>query len=73
LSAQLNLQASASFAQQCHLGSHYGTFEFGGKIRNAHKFDDTQTLIASFKGLNVPAAQFLGSFTDRTTMTGPHR
>src|SRR5262249_12001549 len=70
LSAQLNLQGSASFAQQYHLGSHYGTFEFGGKIRNAHKFDDTQTLTAVFvdpkKKLNiiVPATQFLGSFTD---------
>jgi outer membrane receptor protein involved in Fe transport len=61
-SAQLNLQVGASFAQQYHLGSHYGTFEFGGKIRNAHKFDNTQTLTALFK--NVPAAQFLGSFTD---------
>ena len=61
LSAQLNLQASASFAQQYHLGSHYGIFEFGGKIRNAHKFDDSQTLRWSGR---VPAAQFLGSFTD---------
>jgi len=61
-SAQLNLQASASFAQQYYLGSHYGTIEFGGKIRNAHKFDNTQSLIAIFK--NVPAGQFLGSFTD---------
>ncbi len=63
LSAQLNLQASASFAQQYHLGSHYGTFEFGGKIRNAHKFDDTQALTARFTSV-VPAAQFLGTFTD---------
>jgi TonB-dependent receptor len=62
ISAQLNLQASASFAQQYHLGSHYGTFEFGGKIRNAHKFDDTTSFVAKFT--NVPAAQFLGSFTD---------
>ncbi len=66
LSAQLNLQASASFAHQYHLGSHYGIFEFGGKIRNAHKFDDTQTLTADFRTLPtaVPAAQFLGTFTD---------
>lgn len=40
-SVQLNLEASGSYARQYHLGSHYGTFEFGGKIRNAHKFDDT--------------------------------
>ncbi len=66
LSAQLNLQASASYAHQYHLGSHYGIFEFGGKIRNAHKFDDSQTLDADFTSLPapVPAAQFLGTFTD---------
>jgi TonB-dependent receptor len=40
-SVQLNLQASASYARLYHMGAHYGTFEFGGKIRNAHKFDDT--------------------------------
>jgi TonB-dependent receptor len=65
LSAQLNLQASASFAQQYHVGSHYGIFEFGGKIRNAHKFDDTQSQIADFSSLpTIQAAQFLGTFTD---------
>ncbi|HEY2361483.1 MAG TPA: TonB-dependent receptor [Candidatus Angelobacter sp.] len=74
LSAQLNLQASASFAKAYHLGSHYGTFEFGGKIRNAHKFDDTQTLTADFRGLPapVPAAQFLGTFTDSNYYDGTY-
>lgn len=40
-SVQLNLQASASYARVYHMGTHFGTFEFGGKIRNAHKFDNT--------------------------------
>jgi TonB-dependent receptor len=40
-SVQLNLQASGSYARFYHLGSHFGTFELGAKIRNAHKFDDT--------------------------------
>jgi TonB-dependent receptor len=40
-SAQLNLQASTSYAKNYHAGSHFGTLEFGGKIRNAHKYDDT--------------------------------
>ena len=64
LSAQLNLQASASYAHQYHLGSRFGTFEFGGKIRNAHKFDDSQQQTADFSNNPVPAAQFLGNFTD---------
>jgi TonB-dependent receptor len=40
-SVQLNLQASASYARVYHFGTHFGTVEFGAKIRNAHKFDDT--------------------------------
>jgi len=40
-SVQLNLQASASYSRLYHMGTHFGTFEFGGKIRNAHKFDNT--------------------------------
>jgi TonB-dependent receptor len=38
---QLNLEASGSYARLYHIGSRYGTFEFGGKIRNQHKFADT--------------------------------
>ena len=40
-SAQLNLEASGSYARFYHMGSHFGTIEIGAKIRNAHKFDDT--------------------------------
>jgi TonB-dependent receptor len=40
-SVQLNLQASGSYARAYHMGTHYGTFELGAKIRNEHKFDDT--------------------------------
>jgi TonB-dependent receptor len=43
-SAQLNLEASGSYARVYHMGSHFGTFELGAKIRNAHKFDDTYSL-----------------------------
>ncbi|MGD0095137.1 MAG: TonB-dependent receptor [Terracidiphilus sp.] len=40
-SAQVNLQASGSYSRLYHFGRHFGTFELGAKIRNAHKFDDT--------------------------------
>ncbi|MGD0860988.1 MAG: TonB-dependent receptor [Terracidiphilus sp.] len=40
-SAQVNLQASGSYSRIYHFGYHFGAFEFGAKIRNAHKFDDT--------------------------------
>ncbi len=44
LSAQLNLEASGSYGRQYHLGSRYGTIEFGAKIRNAHKFDNSYNI-----------------------------
>jgi len=64
-SVQLNLQASASYARFYHFGSHFGTFEMGGKIRNAHKFDDTYSV--SYAKGNVPVAahpELLSDFSD---------
>lgn len=43
-SAQLNLQAGAGMARRYHLGSHNSTFEFGGKFRNDHKYDEAYVL-----------------------------
>jgi len=57
-SAQLNLQATGSYGISYHVGGHYGTFEFGGKIRNAHKFDNTYskywTTPTDDSGNNIP-------------------
>ena len=41
LTAQLNLQAEGAMGKRYHIGSLPAIFEFGGKFRNAHKFDDT--------------------------------
>ena len=66
-SAQVNLQASASYARMYRVGSHYGTVEVGGKIRNAHKFDDTYN--ESFKPVtNMQVSQhpeWNSNFTDK--------
>jgi TonB-dependent receptor len=35
--SQVNLQGATSYARNYHLGSHFSTFEFGFKLRNAHK------------------------------------
>jgi TonB-dependent receptor len=40
-SPQLNLQASGTYSRLYQFGHRFGTFEIGGKIRNAHKFDNT--------------------------------
>jgi len=43
-SDQVNVAAFASYARNYHLGSHLSTFEFGFKIRNGHKFDNSYSL-----------------------------
>jgi outer membrane receptor protein involved in Fe transport len=72
-SVQLNLQASGSYARVYHFGTHFGTFEFGAKVRNAHKFDNTYNsawLAPQDDGGNaipVPVAahpEWYGGFTD---------
>ncbi len=40
LTAQLNLQAGASYGKTYHLGSVTGILEVGGKVRNGHKFQN---------------------------------
>jgi TonB-dependent receptor len=62
-SPQLNLQGSFSVARNYELGSHFSTFEFGAKVRNAHKFEDARDPV--FDSANNPAmTSFLGTFTN---------
>ncbi len=63
LTAQLNLQAAVSVGKGYKWGSHYGTFEFGAKVRNGHKYQD------AYQGVYDPTttllmSQFLGTFTN---------
>jgi TonB-dependent receptor len=41
--SQVNLQGAISYARNYHVGSHSSTFEFGFKVRNAHKGQDAYT------------------------------
>jgi TonB-dependent receptor len=41
--SQVNLQGAISYAKNYHVGSHFSTFEFGFKVRNAHKGQDAYT------------------------------
>src|ERR1700730_6316704 len=63
---QLNFQGSASAAKRYTLGSHFGTFELGMLVRNAHKYsaenDHNFTPGASSLTLN----QVLGTYTNPT-------
>jgi TonB-dependent receptor len=69
MSAQLNLVASASYSTNYRLGSHYGIFEFGGKIRNGHKYQDaTENVYDGWTPSNYPMTQFLGNFSSSNYM-----
>lgn len=62
-SPQLNLQGGFSAARNYELGSHFSTFEFGAKVRNAHKFEDSRDPV--FNSANNPEmTAFLGTFTN---------
>jgi TonB-dependent receptor len=63
LTAQLNLQGAASLDRRYQLGGHLGMFEFGGKVRNAHKFENAYQPIWD-PNTTLLMSQFLGSFTD---------
>jgi TonB-dependent receptor len=38
--SQVNLQGAVSYARNYHVAKHFSTFEFGFKVRNAHKGQD---------------------------------
>jgi TonB-dependent receptor len=64
-SAQRNWQGSASYGKLYHGGEKTGTIEFGGKIRDAYKYNDAYTTTYTVaKGVTIPIAPFAGSFTD---------
>jgi len=65
--SQVNLQGAISYATNYHIGSHFSTFEFGFKVRNAHKGQDAytpvydQTLFGTAVNPNSPPANCTGS------------
>lgn len=70
VTSQVNLQASVSNARNYHLGSHFSTFEYGFKIRNAHKGQNAysptydQTFIAN---PNNPPVSLMTNYLDGFT------
>jgi TonB-dependent receptor len=66
ISPQVNLQGSASYARNYHVGTHFGTLEFGGKIRNAHKFDNSYDMVLNMSGTEPVAnhPEWASDFSD---------
>ena len=72
-SAQLNLTASGSYAMNYHAGSHYGIFEFGGKFRTGHKYQNaTENVYDGWNAATYPMTQFLDSFSSNNYMNGSY-
>jgi len=72
-SVQLNLQGSAAAGKIYKVGQQFGTIEFGGKIRNGHKDNNTNSLkYTVIKGLTIPTTQFAGTFTDPNYYDGSY-
>jgi TonB-dependent receptor len=64
-SAQVNVQGAATAGHLYHVGDRFGTLEFGGKVRNARKYNDSYTTTYTVaKGVTIPVGQFAGNFTD---------
>jgi TonB-dependent receptor len=76
-SPQLNLQGAFSGARNYMAGNQFGTFEFGAKLRTAHKFQDAFHPAYNVVSSTPPAmASFLGGFTnpnyyDKSYSLGP--
>jgi len=70
--AQLNLEATASYAKNYHIGSHSSTFETGFYFRNAHKFDDSYEV--DYNPLvTITATQFVTNFHNSNYYGGHYK
>ncbi|MDP9159369.1 MAG: TonB-dependent receptor [Acidobacteriota bacterium] len=65
-STQLNFQGAASAARRYSTHEHYGTFEVGLKIRNAHKTQNENDRVYDQLTINIPLSDVLGTFTNST-------
>jgi TonB-dependent receptor len=63
---QLNFQGSASAAKRYTLGSHFGTFELGMLVRNAHKYQIENDHTFTPGTANLFLNQVLGTYTNPT-------
>lgn len=65
-STQLNFQGAASLGRRYSVNQHYGTLEFGIKVRNAHKTQFENDYIYDSPSVNITLNQVLSNFTNPT-------
>jgi TonB-dependent receptor len=64
-SPQLNLQGAAAWNHGYLWNGHFGTFEVGGKLRNAHKFQESNDVFYNVSdSAAIPMSQFVSTFTN---------
>jgi TonB-dependent receptor len=63
---QLNFQGSAAVSRRYTAGSHFGTFELGLLIRNAHKYSFENDQIFSDNGSGITLDKVLGTYSNPT-------
>ena len=64
---QLNFQGSASAAKRYTAGSHFGTFELGVLVRNAHKYQvENDHFFSPASGVDLSLNQVLGTYSNPT-------
>ena len=69
-SPQVNLQAGAALAKAYNWDGHYGTFEVGGKVRSAHKFNESNDQYYNVNDPNsLPMSNFLGEISETAITT----
>lgn len=73
-SPQVNLGAGASFTKQYNWNGHSGALQIGGKIRNAHKFDEPDDVVYNQTGPTpVPLSMFPAKFNATSYYNGNFR
>src|SRR5262249_45051323 len=76
-SPQVNLQGGASFAKNYSWNGHLGIFEFGVKVRNAHKFNEANDVFYDAPNPDaLPLSNFLtdlrnSHYYDNSYQLGP--
>jgi TonB-dependent receptor len=71
--AQLNLAGSASLTRNYTIGSHFGAFQTGFKIRNAHKTNSVNDLYYDATGSPILLSSLLGGVTDSNYYDGSYQ
>jgi TonB-dependent receptor len=70
---QINIGVEGSGAFRWHLGGHPSTFEYGGKFRSMHKYNNQYYLTAIANGNGIPMTNFPNQLTQSNYYNGSYR